>query len=146
VRISTQGPDRLDAREQQTYPRVAELVLANAGTPLRAREIIERGIERRLFGDHSPSQTPEKSMQARLSMDIVNRKEVQILFGSRQVGSPLDLRLEKQENRKFRSRFTRPDSAPSELVEYIAKPRVLRTRTTLRNRLARQSVDSMSYR
>src|SRR5258707_13756242 len=66
-------PDELSEGEHQTYLRVAEIVLADALSPLKAREIIDRGIERGLFGDHVLSQTPEKSMQARLSMDILNR-------------------------------------------------------------------------
>lgn len=59
--------------DHQTYLRVAEIVLANALSPLKAREIVDRGIERGLFGDHVLSRTPEKSMQARLSTDILNR-------------------------------------------------------------------------
>jgi predicted NUDIX family phosphoesterase len=58
--------------EHQTYLRVAEIVLASALWPLKAREIVERAIERGLFGDHVLSRTPEKSMQARLSTDILN--------------------------------------------------------------------------
>jgi hypothetical protein len=53
----------------QTYLRVAEIVLADALQPLKAREIVDRGIERGLFGDHVLTRTPEKSMQARLSTD-----------------------------------------------------------------------------
>jgi predicted NUDIX family phosphoesterase len=69
--VNTQPVERLEG-EHQTYLRVAEIVLANALRPLKAREIVERGIERGLFGDHVLSRTPEKSMQARLSMDILN--------------------------------------------------------------------------
>jgi len=58
---------------EQTYLRVAEIVLADALQPLKAREIVDRGIERGLFGDHVLSRTPEKSMQARLSTDILNK-------------------------------------------------------------------------
>jgi hypothetical protein len=63
-------PDEPSEGEHQTYLRVAEIVLASALSPLKAREIVERGIERGLFGDHVLRRTPEKSMQARLSMDI----------------------------------------------------------------------------
>jgi predicted NUDIX family phosphoesterase len=59
--------------ERQTYLRVAEIVLSKALSPLKAREIVERGIEQGLFGDHVMGRTPEKSMQARLSMDILGR-------------------------------------------------------------------------
>jgi hypothetical protein len=58
---------------EQTYLRVAEIVLTDALQPLKAREIIDRGIERGLFGDHVLSRTPEKSMQARLSTDILTK-------------------------------------------------------------------------
>jgi predicted NUDIX family phosphoesterase len=68
--VDTQSVEHLEG-EQQTYLRVAEIVLANALRPLKVREIVERGIERGLFGDHVLSRTPEKSMQARLSMDIL---------------------------------------------------------------------------
>src|SRR5216683_2230448 len=59
--------------EQQTYLRVAETVLGKSLVPLSAREIVERSIEQGLFGDHVMSRTPQKSMQARLSMEILNR-------------------------------------------------------------------------
>src|SRR5258708_8135566 len=58
--------------DQQTYLRVAEIVLGKSLVPLSAREIVDRGIEQGLFGDHVMSRTPQKSMQARLSMDILN--------------------------------------------------------------------------
>jgi predicted NUDIX family phosphoesterase len=51
------------------------MVLRAANSPLRAREIVERGIERGLFGDHILGLTPEKSMQARLSLDIKHLRE-----------------------------------------------------------------------
>src|SRR5712672_3452881 len=59
--------------DNQTYLRVAEIVLSKALSPLKAREIVDRGIDQGLFGDHVMSRTPEKSMQARLSIDILNR-------------------------------------------------------------------------
>lgn len=110
-------------RENQTYLRVAELVLASALTPLKAREIVDRGIERGYFGDHPLSRTPEKSMQARLSMDILN-KATQSKFV-----------------RTTRGRFTlwskinAEGSAPkgeitaAPLQHYVAERRVLRTPT-----------------
>jgi len=103
--------------EQQTYLRVAEIVLGKSLVPLNAREIVDRGIEQGLFGDHVMSRTPQKSMQARLSMDILNREST-----SRFV-------------RIARGRFTlRSSIAPSTEVigdeastEYVAERRVLRT-------------------
>ena len=65
-------PDQVDV-DGRTYLRVAETVLAKALSPLKAREIVERGIEQGLFGDHVMGRTPEKSMQARLSIDILTR-------------------------------------------------------------------------
>jgi predicted NUDIX family phosphoesterase len=66
-----QADDHVE-HDAQTYLRVAEAVLANALTPLKAREIVDRGIDGGLFGDHELGRTPEKSMQARLSTDILN--------------------------------------------------------------------------
>lgn len=67
-------PDQVDV-DGRTYLRVAETVLAKALSPLKAREIVERGIEQGLFGDHVMGRTPEKSMQARLSIDILTRED-----------------------------------------------------------------------
>lgn len=60
--------------DRRTFLRVAESVLLSAHFPLKAREIVERGIERGLFGDHVLGRTPEKSMQARLSLEILSNK------------------------------------------------------------------------
>jgi predicted NUDIX family phosphoesterase len=109
--------------DAQTYLRVAEMVLADALTPLKAREIADRGIERGLFGDHTLSRTPEKSMQARLSMDI------------------LKLRDDSRFVRTGRGRFTLrsnliANASPTDVNdtaigvptrEYVAEPRILRT-------------------
>jgi predicted NUDIX family phosphoesterase len=106
--------------EQQTYLRVAEIVLSKSLVPLSAREIVERGIEQGLFGDHVMGQTPQKSMQARLSMDILNRKD-----GSSFV-------------RTARGRFTLRSSIDPRVngldmpsgdgpTEYVAERRILRT-------------------
>jgi predicted NUDIX family phosphoesterase len=108
---------------EQTYLRVAEIVLTDALQPLKAREIVDRGIERGLFGDHVLSRTPEKSMQARLSTDILSR-----------TGQSKFIRTE-------RGRFTLRSKVPSveqmgdaaqgynSFVhsEYVAERRVLRT-------------------
>lgn len=67
----TLGDERADENESRTFLRVAESVLANALSPLKAREIVDRGIDAGLFGDHALGRTPEKSMQARLSTEIL---------------------------------------------------------------------------
>jgi predicted NUDIX family phosphoesterase len=106
--------------EQQTYLRVAEIVLSKSLVPLSSREIVDRGIEQGLFGDHVMGQTPQKSMQARLSMDILNRKA-----SSRFV-------------RTARGRFALRSSIASHAdglngsegeapTEYVAERRILRT-------------------
>jgi predicted NUDIX family phosphoesterase/adenylate kinase family enzyme len=102
--------------DQQTYLRVAEIVLGKSLVPLNAREIVDRGIEQGLFGDHVMSRTPQKSMQARLSTDILNR------------GS------ESRFVRTARGRFTLrypidsfPYSSEVNPSEYVAERRVLRT-------------------
>jgi predicted NUDIX family phosphoesterase/cytidylate kinase len=71
--VSLQDAADLGDGDSQTYLRVAETVLSKALSPLKAREIVDRGIEDGLFGDHVMSRTPEKSMQARLSTDILTR-------------------------------------------------------------------------
>jgi hypothetical protein len=73
--VSLQSTAEHNEGESQTYLRVAEIVLSKALSPLKAREIVERGIEQGLFGDHVMSRTPEKSMQARLSIDILTRSQ-----------------------------------------------------------------------
>jgi predicted NUDIX family phosphoesterase len=105
--------------DAQTYLRVAETVLASAMGPLKAREIVERGIERGLFGDHALSRTPEKSMQARLSLDILKR-----------AGSSRFVRTGRGRF-TLRSRLQAPDArkvtAGEDEREYIAERRILRT-------------------
>lgn len=58
--------------ETATYLWVAEAVLRKHGRPLRARQIVSIGLEDGLFSDKEISKTPEKSMQARLSMEILS--------------------------------------------------------------------------
>jgi HB1, ASXL, restriction endonuclease HTH domain len=110
-------------REHQTYLRVAEIVLASALSPLKAREIVERGIERGLFGDHGLSRTPEKSMQARLSMDILNRLD-QSKFVRTERG-----RFTLRSKVFNRSQLGEVAQATNAVVtsEYVAERRVLRT-------------------
>lgn len=60
-----------DEQENTTYLWVAETVLARQGHPLTVADIVQIGLDDGLFGDKALSKTPQKSMQARLSMDIV---------------------------------------------------------------------------
>ena len=94
--------------------------MSKSRVPLSAGEIVDRGIEQGLFGDHTMGRTPQKSMQARLSMDILNRKTA------------------SQFVRTGRGRFTlrtslgTPANEPSITAddvqsEYLAERRVLRT-------------------
>src|SRR4051812_21259872 len=114
------GLDHADA-DGQTYLRVAEMVLSEAMSPLKAREIVERGIEQGLFGDHVMSRTPEKSMQARLSIDILsqgqNSRFARTAKGRFTVRSKLSL--------------GNGDAPDEDRIEYLAKrrdlPKVLRT-------------------
>jgi predicted NUDIX family phosphoesterase len=107
------GPDD-HVEGEQTYLRVAEIVLADALQPLKAREIVDRGIERGLFGDHGPNRTPEKSMQARLSTDILTKAAFSKFTRTARGRFTLRSRLDG----------TRGDTAPP---EYVAERRVLRT-------------------
>ena len=61
--------------EVATYLWVAETVLRKHRRPLRARELVNYGLEDALFSDQELSRTPQKSMQARLSMDILASPE-----------------------------------------------------------------------
>jgi predicted NUDIX family phosphoesterase len=109
--------------EQQTYLRVAETVLGSALSPLNAREIVERGIERGLFGDHALSRTPEKSMQARLSMDILNRAEQSTFVRSERGRFTLRSKLSDRPAPDRQS----VSAQAAQIHEYVAQRRVLRT-------------------
>jgi hypothetical protein len=58
--------------EDVTYLWVAETVLHNHKRPLSARELVNYGLEDGLFPATGLSHTPQKSMQARLRMDILD--------------------------------------------------------------------------
>lgn len=107
--------------ESQTYLRVAEIVLSKALSPLKAREIVERGIEQGLFGDHVMGRTPEKSMQARLSIDILGRAH-QSRFARTSKG-----RFTLRSKLVSESHLSGDGSSVSADVEYHAERRVLRT-------------------
>jgi predicted NUDIX family phosphoesterase len=108
---------------EQTYLRVAEIVLADALQPLKAREIVDRGIERGLFGDHALSRTPEKSMQARLSTDILNRAAQSKFIRTERGRFTLRSKLLNAEQVPDSSQSQQPVARS----EYIAERRVLRT-------------------
>ncbi|NEW89774.1 DNA mismatch repair protein MutT [Rhodopseudomonas sp. WA056] len=55
-----------------TYLWVAQTVLRKHRRPLKARELVNYGLEDGLFPATGLSRTPQKSMQARLSLDILN--------------------------------------------------------------------------
>jgi predicted NUDIX family phosphoesterase len=108
---------------EQTYLRVAEIVLADALQPLKAREIVDRGIERGLFGDHVLSRTPEKSMQARLSTDILNRAGQSKFIRTERGRFSLRSKVLNAE----RARDAAQGDSPVVHSEYVAERRVLRT-------------------
>jgi predicted NUDIX family phosphoesterase len=66
-------------RGKPTYLWAAEAVLRKHRRPLRAPEIVSYAQEHGLFSDEMHSRTPQKSMQARLSLDILNKGD-QSLF------------------------------------------------------------------
>ena len=57
--------------DQATYLWIAETVIRKHQRALKARTIVSFGLDDGLFGDLDISKTPQKSMQARLSVDIV---------------------------------------------------------------------------
>ncbi|WP_421979462.1 HTH domain-containing protein [Roseibium sp.] len=60
--------------EDVTYLWVAETVLRKHKRPLSARELVNYGLEDELFPAAGLSNTPQKSMQARLSVDILHNE------------------------------------------------------------------------
>lgn len=60
--------------EDVTYLWVAETVLRKHKRPLTARELVDYGLEDELFPAAGLSNTPQKSMQARLSVDILHNE------------------------------------------------------------------------
>lgn len=95
--------------------------MSSTRSPLSAREIVERGIERGLFGDHSLSRTPEKSMQARLSLDIKHFREA-----SRFMRVARGRFLLRNELRKSKNGAVALNGRSGGVSEYIAEPRKLR--------------------
>lgn len=69
--------------EEVTYLWVAETVLKKHQRPLSARELVNYGLEDGLFPATGLSRTPQKSMQARLSLDILNNEESPFVRTSR---------------------------------------------------------------
>lgn len=61
--------------ENATYLWVAETVLRKHKRPLRARDLVNYGLEDGLFSDRELSRTPQKSMQARMSLDILANQD-----------------------------------------------------------------------
>jgi predicted NUDIX family phosphoesterase len=62
-------------RGTPTYLWAAEVVLRKHKRPLRAAEIVSYAQEQGLFSGEMHSRTPQKSVQARLSLDILNKGE-----------------------------------------------------------------------
>ena len=61
-----------------TYLIAAEVVLRQARRPLSARELVDQAIADRLLPNATFAKTPHKSMQARLSMHILQRGEASV--------------------------------------------------------------------
>jgi HB1, ASXL, restriction endonuclease HTH domain len=62
-------------RGKPTYLWAAEVVLRKHKRPLRAPQLVSYAQEQGLFSGEMHSRTPQKSMQARLSLDILNKGE-----------------------------------------------------------------------
>jgi len=61
------------AQSKPTYLWVAEEILRKLERPLRAKDLVSYAQQDGLFSEEMYSSTPQKSMQARLSMDILNK-------------------------------------------------------------------------
>lgn len=69
--------------DEVTYLWVAEAVLGKHQRPLSARELVNYGLEDGLFPASGLSHTPQKSMQARLSLDILHNDQSPFVRTSR---------------------------------------------------------------
>jgi len=70
---SPPGNGFIMVRGKPTYLWAAEVVLRKHKRPLRACEIVSYAQEQGLFSEEMHSRTPQKSVQARLSLDILNK-------------------------------------------------------------------------
>jgi predicted NUDIX family phosphoesterase len=78
VRCSQPEPSEgttLMVRGKPTYLWAAEAVLRKHRRPLHAPDIVSYAQEQGLFSEEMHSRTPQKSMQARLSLDILKKGE-----------------------------------------------------------------------
>src|SRR5262249_52295151 len=73
VRPKPLGGTAFMVRGKPTYLWAAEAVLRKYRRPLHAPEIVSYAQEQGLFSREMHSRTPQKSMQARLSLDILNK-------------------------------------------------------------------------
>ncbi|MGR9432757.1 HTH domain-containing protein [Rhizobium leguminosarum] len=97
--------------EDVTYLWVAETVLRKHKRPLTARALVDYGLEDELFPAAGLSRTPQKSMQARLSMDILNNEQsafirtgrgrffLRELLERQELGAPSALKVYRAERR-----------------------------------------------
>jgi hypothetical protein len=112
------------------YLDVAERVLATHRRPLRARDLINLGIEDGLV-ESWDSNTPQKSMQARLSIDILEKGEESRFIRTERgrfylralLGIPLsksqDLLLSAEETPSYAKPFTTRRRAHPSPMEYV---------------------------
>jgi predicted NUDIX family phosphoesterase len=111
--------------ETATYLWVAETILRKHRRPLRAREIVSCGIDDGLFADRQISKTPQKSMQARLSIDILDKgRQSKFLRTGRGLFSLSELDVTSPEQRSMVREYTairRSTLPPSENVLVIGK-------------------------
>ncbi len=70
-------------RGKPTYLWAAEAVLRKQRRPLHALEIVSYAQEQGLFSDEMHSRAPQKSMQARLSLDILNKTDESLFVPGR---------------------------------------------------------------
>lgn len=109
--MAPEGSPRIEqAREQATYLWVAETVLRRHRRPLSARQIVSLGLESGLFADRDISRTPQKSMQARLSTDILERRD--------------NSKFLRTEPGRFLLRELAGQGSRSDIKEYSARRRV----------------------
>jgi hypothetical protein len=79
--MSSYGPQPGPAGERlDSYLNIAEAVLGEARRPLTPREILNRAYSHKLVPSHLYGQTQHKTLGARLSEDILIRRERSVFF------------------------------------------------------------------
>lgn len=96
-----------------SYLKIAEIVLEHARVPMSAREILKLGYQMKLVPNHLYGSTQHKTLQARLSEDLLAKRERSIFYRT-------------EPGRFYLRRFLNESDIPDEFKRtYYAKRRSL---------------------